>query len=56
MNFFESLPYDVLFNITNNLSFEDIVNLSRASPLTWSLLSEETVCRRTVEVSQPKII
>jgi hypothetical protein len=46
----ESLPYDVLFGIVQYLDFDDFFNLSQQSKQMKSLLSEETICRKVLEV------
>lgn len=46
----DALPFDVLFNISSGLNFEDYVNLGDANRQLRSLLSGETICKRAVNV------
>jgi len=46
----DSLPFDVLFGVSLNLDVEDIVHLSNSCRQLRFLLTEETLCRKLVEV------
>lgn len=46
----ESLPLDVIYSIIPYLDFEDLINLSRTSRHLNLALSEEKVCRRSIQV------
>ncbi|KAI9880517.1 MAG: hypothetical protein M1830_002557 [Pleopsidium flavum] len=44
----DALPFDVLFNISSGLNFEDYVNLGDTNKQLRSFLSGETICKRAV--------
>lgn len=46
----DSLPFDLIFEIADYLSLEDIVHFSRTCKQLGSVLEADTLCRRTVEV------
>lgn len=48
----DRLPFDILFNITGGLRFDDIINLSLTCRQLNLLLNESTLCRRTIEVCE----
>lgn len=45
-----NLPYEVLANVADNLSFDDIFSLGRASKDFLFLLTEERICKSFVQV------
>src|SRR6187402_1322318 len=46
-----SLPYEVLSNIAENISFDDVFNLGRTCKAFQFLLTEESICKSFVQVS-----
>ena len=47
-----SLPYEVLQNIVENISFDDAVNLGRTCKGFAFLYTEERICKAIVQVSE----
>jgi hypothetical protein len=47
-----SLPYEVLQNIVENVSFDDVVNLGRTCKGFAFLYTEERICKAIVQVSE----
>lgn len=47
----DRLPYDVLYGVCLYLNIEEVVHLSNTCRQLSILLTEETLCRRLIEVS-----
>jgi len=52
----DALPFDILFTIALDLSVDDIVHLGRTCRQLRSLLKEDTLCRKVIEVRNTSII
>jgi hypothetical protein len=48
-----SLPYEVLSNIIENISFDDVFNLARTCKHFKYLLTEESISKSIIQVSKP---
>lgn len=48
-----NLPYEVLANVADSLSFDDVFNLGRTSKHFLFLLTEERICKSFVQVCAP---
>ncbi len=48
-----TLPYEVLSNIADNLSFDDVFSLGRSCRDFQFLLTEERICKLFVQVRFP---
>jgi hypothetical protein len=46
-----SLPYEVLANIIGNVDFDDVFNLARTCQSFMFLITEESLCKKIVQVS-----
>lgn len=47
-----TLPYEVLSNVIENISFDDVFNLARTCKHFKYLLTEESISKAIVQVSQ----
>ena len=45
-----ALPYEVLSNIVGNVNFDDVFNLGLTCKALKYLLTEESICKSTVQV------
>lgn len=52
----DSLPYDVHFGIAGYLDIEDVVHVSETCQQLRSLLDEETLCRKVIEVGFSSLV
>jgi hypothetical protein len=48
----DTVPFDLLFEISRYLDVEDVVHLSRTSRQLSILLDEKTLCRQLLEVNK----
>jgi len=46
----DALPFDVLFTIAFDLSVDDIIHLGRTCRQLKSILAEDSLCRKVIEV------
>jgi hypothetical protein len=51
-----SLPYEVLSNIVANINFDDVFNLGRTCKELQFLLTEESICKSIVQVSDFRLV
>jgi hypothetical protein len=52
----DSLPYDLLFEISLYLNVEDVINLHNSCRQLRFLVGEETLCRKLLEVNHHLVL